>query len=607
VSIGKIQEKILTQKGCGTAIGIGVAFVMSFFIFGQCSPRYSGMDQGQSGQASNASVAAVGDVDVKATDISDRVAQSSQGQPQVSFASTAQQTSSALSELLNNAAYEYIAKRDHIALTDAALMSAASGVVDEQMEMQKMQLQMQSKPGTPPKDFEAEFKKRTGKTTAQAKKEALDKVKTIIAKPDTRQKLLDNLIAPVVQEALVSAAKPSDAEIRASYDTYVLKRILITKNSITDPKGEKAKAKADEALKAVQGGMSFESAMEKYSGEPPQPGKKLTDSVISLPASAMSMQPTYKPLVGQKVGFISPVEEGPEGLSIYKVTAIKNDAPKDFDAKRDEYKKRFVQSQVQSKLQDEVKSVLDSKALTWTNKGYEALYDYSKIQMSNPPDKNAALKKIEDEAQAAMKDPPAKEPALYAWFQAETDLYNGPDRSKLVQGRIDLLSAVLETTEDYDLRLELADLYTQQKKGKEALQDLIQASQANTLYDENGQKRFGDLAAKADTLVKNKLVSEADLKLFRDAQDAWKKSKADDDASQAQMAAQEAKQRQQDAANEKANEEAMKKQKAAAATPKAPGGKPADVKTTTPPVKVNPAPTSAKPSSPPPAKPDGKP
>jgi hypothetical protein len=569
VSIGKIQEKILTQKGCGTAIAIGMAFIMSFFIFGNCSKYQNLSSQGEGTSTANASVVEIGDVNVTSDQISQEVARESARQPSSSFDSMAQETSTVLSSELNNAAYQYIAKRDHLDLTDSTIIKAADGVIDEEFEMSKMQMQL--KPGASQAEIDAAFKKRMNMTQAEAKKKSLDNVKQMLKKPDDRAKLLDSLIAPVVQSALGDSTKPSDQEVRASYDTFSIKRILVTRNSITDPKGVQAKAKAEQALKAIQGGMTFEAAMEKYSSEPPQAGKKIGDSVLNLPRSAIGMQPDYKVLLGQKVGFVSPVEESVEGFNIYKITAITNNAPKDFDASRDKYKKQYVQTQVQSKLQDEVKAILASKEVKWDNKGYEALYNYTKTFTMSPAERDATLQKVVTEAKSAMNNPAEKQPALMAWFEAETSIYRaaGPTMAKLAPGRIEVLNAVLESSEDYDLRMELVDLYTQQKKGSDALQNLVAASLANTLYDEQGQKRFGDLAAKADSLVKAKLLTEAQLKPFYDAQNQWRKSKKDDDANTAEMAAQAAKQKVIDAANEKANEEAMKKQKAAMTPPKA--------------------------------------
>ncbi len=566
MSIGKIQEKILTQKGCGTVIAIGMAFVMSFFVFGQCARNGSMANTNEANTPGNSNVVTVGDIPITSKQLNDAVTMATRSQPGSSFQSIGSTTSSVLTNLLTSAANQYIAKRDHLPVTDDALMKAAAGMMDQRIEMMKMQLQI--RPGAPPKDVDAQFKKRVGMTPAEAKSKALDNVKTALSKPDTRADVISDLIGPLVQDELTKTMKPSDAELRSSYDTYIVKRILISRVPGQDPK-----VKAQEAQKALQGGMKFEDAMDKFSGEPPRPGQKVHDSTNPIPASMLSMRPSYKSLQGQKAGFVSPIVDDPEGESIYKIISITNDTPKDFDKNKDRYQKQYAQMHVQQKLQDDIKAVLDGKEVTWLNKGDQALYDYNKTNLLPPAERDAALQKVEDEAKAALSDAAAKQPALYAWYLAESALYQeAKDKSKLLQDRLDMLTAVLASTEDYELRVELTDLDIQLKKGPDAVQNLASAMEANTSYDQDGQRKFGDLSAKADSLVKLKLIKPADLKPFQDAQAAWKKSKEDEDKNDAEMKAQQAAAAAKQAQLDKENAEAMKKQKAAAKTTAPPAG-----------------------------------
>jgi hypothetical protein len=300
LSIGTLQEKILSQKGCGTMIAVGMAFIMSFFIFSSCG-RGASMQNSDSGQgASDQTLVTIGDSAVKASQFTDAMNRANAQQP-ATFMTSAQSAPGILTSLLTNAADLDLAKKDHVEVTDEALVKAASTVMDQETEMQKMQLQL--KPGATQAEIDAAFKKRMGRTPSEIKKLELSNFSKVLAQPDKRALVASALIGPILQDALASQMKPTDAEVRGSYDTYVVKRILISNTPGTD-----AKAKAAEALKAVQSGMSFEAAMNKYSGEPPQgPGKKVSDSVLNIAKSMIGVRPSYKIFVGQKAGFVSPV------------------------------------------------------------------------------------------------------------------------------------------------------------------------------------------------------------------------------------------------------------------------------------------------------------
>ncbi|HWD41214.1 MAG TPA: hypothetical protein VG944_20385 [Fimbriimonas sp.] len=569
MSISKFQEKFLTNKGCLTVTV--VAFSSVFLFFGvRWQSIFGGDDQGAGNKAPL--VVTIGDIPVTTEQVTDGVSRQSSQMPSTGFASQVQTTSSVLSNLVRGAACAAIGERDHL-LSDDAILKNATEIVSQQIDGMKSALNV--KPGASQKEIDDAFAKAGQKPPSQMLQGVLENVKQALSDSNKRKDLEAGVAPQIVTESIATKLAPTQQQIDDYFKVYTIKEI--------DFQGKPGAQdqKAQEALKAIKGGMSFEAAMDKYSTAKAPPGKKANEVTRDVKGEELSFTPTYKSLPALKPGSVSDVVDSFGGKAIFKLVSVKEDIPKDFDQQKGMYYTRIEGQKLQEELQKEIQAMVDSSATKWTNKGYKALYDLSlTFQIIDPKKRDAALQSVIAEAKAATATPVDAQPATYAWYQASDLLYKSAppqDQAKMRDDRIEVLKEVLDYTEDVDLRMELFDLYVQKKDGADALMNLVQASKANTSYDADGQRKFGDIAAKRFQLVNQKLVKLEDLKELDSAQDTWRseKKRSDQEAADAKKA--EAEQAAKDKANQKANEELLKKQaeelKKNTASTKTPAGK----------------------------------
>jgi len=564
VSIGKFQEKFL-GKGCATVIALACSFVFLFFGFSQCN-RYSGMN-GMAGNGEEQAPVAVkvGSVGLTTQQIENAQSQEASqfGNMSVPLSEQAQLAAAAVYRLVSQAAYTSLAEKDHVPITDDAILSAVQSQIQDAIKQKEMSL-MFSGQVKDPKDLDAEFKKETGQTPADALKNGLTSAREALSDKDKRAQLVNDVAQDMVKNYYATKIAPSDQELRSSFDTYVTKRIFVVGQDA------KADAKMGQVQAALKSGMGFEQAMDKFSDDPPiGKGKKISDNTNTVPASIIPTSPEYKELVGQKPGFVGTVQSVTGGKAIYKLVSVKSDLPKDFQTNLAKYKDDYAKKQADENVKKDVDALLAGPDVVWSNAGDKALFDFYMAAFANPvavTDMNATMRKIADEGKDAAKssDPNANEPGAYAWYLAFDRLYTsqGADKTKMLDERIDVLNALLTRSEDLATRLELVDLYIQKKDGSDAITQLIAASHANTDYSGVGTRQFGDLMAKRAALLKSGLVTEPMLKEFDAAQDQWRKDKVNADKEAEETKKQEAIEKAQEAENEKRNAAEVAKQKA---------------------------------------------
>lgn len=551
------------------AIGIACAIVFLGFGFQQCS-RSAGMNgSNEEGENESPTVAKIGSIPVTMREVSDAAtAMNSQSGGAQTYAAMAQDEEAAVTRVVSRAALQYIAQRDHIPMTDDVLMKVAQPQVDQEVQQAMSQVLSQAKLRNPTqKAIEDAFKAQYKVTPDQMKQRGLDNLHEMLADKDQRQRLVEQLAPEVVQDALAAKMQVSDEQLKQNYQTLMVKRIFLQ----SGPKNPDPVAAANKVEDALKGGLAFEAAMNKYSNDPPpSKGKQVSDNQITVPNSMTSTVPDYKPLQGQKVGYVSPPVSVYNGEAIYKVVSVRDDSPKDLKTNAAKYKQDYAKGQAPAELQKEVQTILNGPETVWSDPGDKALYELSQqYSLSGPAAVHDLMVKVVDQAKAIANGnaPVDATAAVYAWYLAEDYLYNQPnaDKAKLEDGRIEVLNAVLRESEDFDIRMELVGLDIKKKDGQDAIANLTAAAEANTTYDTTGQRRFGDIMAKRGQLLIAGLAKESQLKDLDQAQAQWRKDKASSDAQDAEMKKEEAQQKAADAANEAKNRAELAKQKAAEA------------------------------------------
>jgi len=602
VSISKFQEKFLSEKGCGTFMAIGFTLVLVCFGFNTQCARMNAMGGG--GDAGDVPpIATVGDIPVAQNDVTDIISHQQQGRPSQGYLESAYEQANAVDTALKRAANLYLARQMHASFDDASITKVMSDQISSQIMQAKMQLAQTKKlKPTDTKAMDDAFKAQFGGRTAdELTKGMMDQLKTALADKSKRPIVEMDVAPELLEKAVEAQINPTDAELRASYDTYVTKQITVSPKPGSDPT-----AQILQAQNALKGGMSFEAAMEKYSTAPAMKGKKKSDQTSDIPVSEINFMPSYKELEGKQPGYVSGVLDSFMGKQIIKIVSVKNNAPKDLTKNRAVYVQTYAGQQASTQVQDKLKALLASSTVKWDSAGYRALDDYEQAAMNpDPISKAAALQKVQNEAKAARDGgrPGDAGAALAAWYLAFDQIYQMPTTNKdsMRDARIELLTAVLASNEDFGIRMELVKLYADKKDGKDAVLQLVTASKNNTLTDATGQKNFGDVAQEKEKLQTAGLTTPADIKAIDDAQAAYVKLRDDSAKQTAQQAEEQKKADAENAKLIKQQEAELAKTKAAAApsNPTAPA-----VKATTPPAgagapAVKPTAPPAKPASPP--------
>lgn len=615
MSINKFQETIL-KSGCGTA----VLYVSAAVFFGGMFYLGCGLGGGiKNPNDPTARVVAVqvGEVPVYADDLAKMMNDQRQQTIQQSGRAGSPDAISPLEEaqidanvlenaVSGNAAYSLALKRG-VKFTDAAISKEEEKQLDQEMMMTRMQLVQggKLKPDATDKDFDAVLQKQEGMSATQRKTMFHTRLVEALKDKKIRPELEVSLARQLLLDAITSSIKPTLAELKASYDSYVFKRILFAQHPGATVDSQIAKAQAD--LKA---GQSFEQVVDRYSSEPPIKGKKLSDNTINLTAAQFDSNPDYKALKPLKQGQTSDVIDTAQGKAIYKLTAIKPSGPPDLESNKAKYEQSYASQKAQTELTETLKGFLKSDQVKWNNASLKALFDWSQLRQdtsipaSEVPTKMAG---IVDEAKKAFTSSQGDtRPALLAWFAAFDTIWNAPtaDKVKLRGDRIEVIKAVITSLPSFALKMELIDLLVDAKATDEAVSTLADLSASNFQYDPEGQRDYQDIQGKLLKLKAAGLVKpDKEAAIVKSQQDWLKQNELATEEKAQQKKEQEAAEKEAaaNAAKQKAETDKQKAEadKAKGAAPKGPA---ASAPASAPPSAPASAPASAPVSSPAPAK-----
>jgi hypothetical protein len=335
----------------------------------------------------------------------------------------------------------------------------------------------------------------------------------------------------------------TDDEVKSQNDLWDFKRIFVA-NDKAGTGG--AVAKANQILTEIKGGITFEKAMERYSNDPPSPGKKIGDSLSSLSALSLRTDPSLQPLLQLKPGQTSEAISLVEGAAIYKLVAVKPNPIKDFEKKRAEERSRYIDSIAGGQFSKEFEEYKKTAKVDWKDKGFELLSEYGKLGFSQTGgDRPTKLKDIVERAKKVLEDSSqvaAGRSATLAYFAAFNEIYTSApkeEQAKMLDERVQVYERILANSENVNLRLDLVEMMKTKKNNEAVFQNLYQAAMANSYNMEAMGKSNHDLIEAEFSKAKvEKLFSAEQVKQLQDAQAEWRRNKADRDKAEAEQKAQ---------------------------------------------------------------------
>lgn len=371
-----------------------------------------------------------------------------------------------------------------------------------------------------------------GQTIADLYKKQMEEFTKKLADPAEKPLLQAQFGPAAAIEQIKNSLKPDESTVKESFKQFDVKRILV--------KGTD-QAKAKKIYDEIKAGKTFEAAIDEYSEEVAEAGKKKSERIMPVPLTAIQRSDDLKPIGSlQPNGYTEPVKT-PDGISIFKVIAIKANVPPDFDKEKARYMNQWASSESQGQFQKKIDELKKSIQPKFELKAYEAAYALNKGMMDQTDKVSPEIQKAYDLAKAVAKDEPGAELAATVALAAFQKIYDAPgaDKAKLKTERIASIAKYLDFKDNWDLRKEVISDMKDQKKGDDAYAQILVALDKNTKYDANGQRVYSDIAASFKELQTSALVKSDQEKEFRGRQEEWQKAKADYDKTEAELAKQQ--------------------------------------------------------------------
>jgi len=550
VSITKTR-KFIERSGCGLIVSIvvGVVLLLGIVLNGQMgAPR---MDE-----SSGPAVFQVGDLEVpaQAVELLAQAAAATQGARLEALPplQKAQVYAAVLQELTLKAKLYQIAKRSGVKMDDEAIRKGIDG------ELNAMVANLHS--------MLLSLKRIPEKTTVEelAKNPAIQgqmqEVRAILERMMQNEALREVLAARYADQGLRDAERAKvaadDASIKTMFDTYVLNGILVSLSSSKPEAAKELGRKIADEIKA----QGFEAVAKRYR-EQKNPAVEVFEG-RRMPRTFLAMLEEYRPVLSLKKGETTGFVESPTGGAVFQVADIVNEPPTDFEKRKDQYKAQYIDQQAALSLQRQIAEVEETTPVVWKDAGFKALFDWSQV-----PRTREALLKVAEEAKVASEaeDTIGLPQAILARYAAVEDAWSlapEKDRASLKEIRAEAIAGLLGIAEDATLRLELARLYLDLKKGDQAYEQLLNAAEVNTGFDPENLATHKATRELLDRLVAAKLVTDAQKQAVEKELARWEKEKAENDqilAEQKRMEEEMARKDREEAAKLEAEEKARLK------------------------------------------------
>lgn len=567
MSISTIRH-FLEKSGCALVVSIALAimFVIGFLMISNPNAASGG------GESQPLLIAEVGKIPITFNAVDDLARQ----QTQQYFAQLesvppeieANLQAAALREILGQALVVELARREGVTLDDEQILKLATLQFDQAVAAGKKRLESEGKlkPGATAAEFDEAFKKESGRTLAEIRAKNESDLKTMLADPTGRS----NAVAIFTNQVLVNQYKkqttPTDDQLKRSFDTLVLKRILFNAE-----KGD-ATAQAQKVADEIKGGLTYEQAVDRYSTETPTPGKKLSETTTSLTVGSIEGLPDFQPVLALKPGEVSPpVPSGPT-VVLYKLVERKNVLPPDFEKAKASYADAYATQIANRKVTETIQKLQEEGLIRWKSEGYHVLYDFSALlQKGNPSGHEEEFRELEKRASAVTSgsDAAGTKPAALVRYLALQRLPAGTtedEKDALAQKKLEAIGNLLLTSENPELRLEMVDLLVERKDAL-ASKELLNAAQNNTSPTTVGQRTFSDIVARLEKVKELKLGDPKDIVAIEKELERWRVDKKEYDEGQAEMKKLEEEQRKEAEAEAKAEAARAKKENAVTPPP----------------------------------------
>lgn len=386
------------------------------------------------------------------------------------------------------------AKREGITLSDRDLDREIEKLIDQQVKTERERA-AQGKELTD-QQFEMIIRNSMGKSVADWREELRQNWQP--RKPLLRQALIQQKL----MEKVAGVPNPTDDELKRSFDLLQVRHILVSTSNRTE---EQARKRAEEILQKVRSGGDFAQLARQFSDDP---GSKAQGGALP-PSMRSQIDLMFVPEFAQALNKLQPGQTSDlvktdYGFHIIRLDSVKPNVPADFDKKKEEYQKQYVDSQRAAKwgqylaqLRRTAKIEIQDPEL----KAFQALEELQK-QSGKPEYSSALTRAIEAFEQATQQMPSADSLVVLGMLYQQQSEMPGLAETTRKQAREKAITAwqnALQRIESVQLRMMLAELYRKEKQDDLAIQQYQEVgriawdrpdihAQLKSIYQQMGRK-----------------------------------------------------------------------------------------------------------------------
>lgn len=398
-----------------------------------------------------------------------------------------------LDQMIRQSLVSTIAAQNNIQVTEDAARKAWEVQVETEIQNLRNQL-ISSDPSLAADEakYNEAFAAQTGgQSPAELRKTAMEQFAEEI-KGENRQTLMDSFIGPVVVDYYTKQSQKTEADVKASYDTYFVNRL-----ALSDPEksSDEMLTKAEEARAALVGGTAYADVYKKY-----VPNTDTVPEPVEYTRGTIDQNEPLEPLLSLEKGQVSqPINEGGAWV-IYQIVKIENKLPADYEARKEQLLVDARRNDAAEVLNTKIEGMMDS-AVKWESVSLKAAYDTYLLLTVNQADiTNEKLNDLVSQADTAMGDSViGSTPAVYAKYAALNALVSRAtpsQKEELMPQWIEVHQQVLGVMESATLRTALADLYFESDQGELGAATLIEALDNIPVEDTMGEFTVQEIEAK---------------------------------------------------------------------------------------------------------------
>jgi hypothetical protein len=541
LSISQIN-KIFQNKGCNIAVSAVLGLTV-ISMLGVGTRGCSGNPAETSSRDGGMPIVTAGEYEITKELVSRLAQQQMQqfGGADLPASFKTRMEGSALAGQINSGLALILAKKQGIDFSDAILRKR---IIESQMEATRGQLEQsgQLRPGASEQELEDAYKKITGRSFLEARKEFETDVDTKLADPQQRVGIDASMAAMLLIDNAKSKFMPTEAAVKAQFDTFHLKQVQV---SGTDAGKEGAEAKAKRIRNEIKGGLSFEAAMEKYNSTPAAKGKKKSDEVQQKRRDLLESNPDLKSLLTLKPGEVSEVIPSMGTYQMFKLVKITHDVPKDFDKQKVQLMDTKARTDAAKSITEEIKKLDTPENVKWKNEGYRLLHDYLVMENGPAAKPSERPKKVKEIIEAALKlkdDPLSGDIASSVAMTAFSEIKSTLTPAELTSLQIPVLDAYAQHFPEVDVKIELAQAYVKAGDKDNTGRALLSAADANSIHFEPTAKtHWGTINREVAIAREKKLVEIEDATKLNKIYTDWLKEYADQLKVQKQLEAEQKK------------------------------------------------------------------